>query len=984
MQRVYKLRWILALAIVAVAIGSFVGGVGRVAKFTKQVDSLSDEPPAKSEPRMFDPRTDIWFDSGDPALAAFRDLEARFVGEDPVLVAFTTTEPDGVFSVKSLQTIARLTEAIKKVPYVRTVRSLTDNPWIRWGHISAGSPAEPRPKPEPKTNPEPPDHSADKDTEDDADESDDEGAKAEMGLIVSDLFEKDPATYTQRERHERMISVLGARNSIGLIGEARVREIIGKDANLDDYIGEPRLLENVLSVDGRSTALVVQLIRPRLPDDRLDDAFGAGTIARKAGPAIHASVVQTEALHGIQALLAKDNSYDYKVTGIPVMQEHFQKIAKKDMSFIGLMFLVIGVILLIIYRRVAGFILPLLTVFISILGMLGVILLKGDLINGLTAMTPHMLVAIGVANAVHLVTAYYYLRPNYDDKHELVKATMRFNALPVFLTSATTAVGFLSLATSSIFPMRQFGYTAAIGTVFAYLLSMTLVPSILSLIKLKPIKESKKKKKAKADDDRHWSDPLADWVFAKRLPIVIAGAALAGLAAFGLTQVNLTSDMRLMFGKNDPVVTAVQWLDEKIGGTGDLEILFEGASTTDTPEVAAKRQARITELGIPKTDKEKAELARLTKLEDEYKRGRIADSAKFLVLLDKFQRRLEASADDPKSPLRIFTSFDSALGVLRKIHQVQNKNQGAFYRVPTEADVPPEARKPTIIRDEVLEEDTVIPAQTASTMVAQYYLQFENGAQPEDNLSSTLITPDRRTFRVTMRTRAAGSKNTVAAYNRMLEIAKKEFPQLIGSREDVESGKALSSMSLTGNYYMQMNMISAFSNTLIVSLSLALLVITLIITLVFRSITIGLVSMIPNVLPIMLPLGALALLGVPMDGPAILVAAVGLGICVDDTVHFLTKYTRARKAGKETRAAIRQTFRDVGGALTYTSIVLVFGFSMMTFATFRPNVMIGFLGAAMIGLAWVADFILTPAVLSYIPVKDSQIGHIGEETESDD
>jgi hypothetical protein len=194
------------------AIGAFGSGIGRVGEFTSQVDKLADHPPEKPEPRMFDPRTDIWFDSSDPALKAYREVEDRFIGEDPVLVAFTEpSDPHGVFSVKSLQAIDRLTKQLKTIPYVRTVRSLIANPWIRWGTVDQ-----------------------------------------EEGLIVSDLFEKDAAGYSERERLERMVSVMGAANSAGLIGEEKVREIIGADANFDDHIGEPRLLGNVLSPDGRS------------------------------------------------------------------------------------------------------------------------------------------------------------------------------------------------------------------------------------------------------------------------------------------------------------------------------------------------------------------------------------------------------------------------------------------------------------------------------------------------------------------------------------------------------------------------------------------------------------------------------------------------------------------------------------------------------------------------------------------------------------
>jgi predicted RND superfamily exporter protein len=922
LARVYRFRWALTCVSLLCLVLVFRSGIQRVKGFTTQVNSLSDTPPEKSDLRMFDPRNDIWFDSQDPALRTYHEIEARFVGQDTVLIGLTEpNEPDGVFSLKSLQAIDRLSKKLKKLAYVRTVRSLVANPWIRW-----------------------------------------EDVDGETGLIISDLFEEPPETYSELERSERLVSVLGAKNAIELIGTERVLAIIGKDAKLEDHIGEPRILQNLLNPDGRSTAIAVQLLRPRFSEEKLDETFGAGTLARNVGPAIHSSAVQFEALHAIRALLKAEEAYEFHVTGGPVMREHYMQVAKHDMSFIGLMFVVIAIVLFILYRSVSGVLLPLAIVFLAIMGMLGSILFKGDLINLMTAITPHMLIAIGVASSIHLLTAYVRLRPTHDNKHELVLATLRFNMLPVFLTSLTTIVGFLSLTTSGIVPIKQFGYSTAIGTLIAFVLSMIVVPTFLSLIPLK--KESKKE--SPPSEKAHWSEPLARFVFKRRLSIVLVGAILIVIGGAGFYTVNLTTELRTMFGKDNPVVGDIFWIDDHVSGTGDLDMLFKGAMSSDTQLEASKRLERIAELGTPTTDEYRAELASLKTANEEYARGQIADSPEFLTLLDKFQMRLESEARKPDSPLHIVTSIDSALGVLRKMHQVQNQNLSSFYRVPVDADIPAIARAPRVYFDEVMEEEIVIPGQNASTMIGQYYLQFENGAKPEENLSE-FITPDRRMFRFTMRSRSVGSVGSLKAYARIREIVETEFPQLAASVEDVEAGKAISSMEMTGNTFLQAHMITAFSRTLITSLGLAFLVITIIISLVFRSLRIGLVSMIPNILPIMLPLGFLSLLGTPMDGPAMVVAAVGLGICVDDTIHFLTKYTRAQASGLGHEAAIQKTFKEIGGALTYTSFVLGFAFAMMMFATFRANVMIGALGAIIIALAWAADLILTPAILSFLP-----------------
>ena len=131
----YRYRFPLAALMVISVFGFFGAGIAKVKSFSAQVDSLKDHPPeVPPDPRMFDARYDIWFDPADEGLRTYKDVEDVFVAEDAVIVAFEDTkDPWGVFGVDALSAIARLTANIESVPYVRSVRSLTGNPWIRWG-----------------------------------------------------------------------------------------------------------------------------------------------------------------------------------------------------------------------------------------------------------------------------------------------------------------------------------------------------------------------------------------------------------------------------------------------------------------------------------------------------------------------------------------------------------------------------------------------------------------------------------------------------------------------------------------------------------------------------------------------------------------------------------------------------------------------------------------------------------------------------------
>ncbi|MCZ6689792.1 MAG: MMPL family transporter [Planctomycetota bacterium] len=1038
-KTLYRYRWPLSVVMLLVIVLLVTGGMQRIQRFSAQVDSLKDFPPAagESRPKVFDARFDIWFDPEDSGLRLYRDIEDQFLAEDTVLVAFEEKDdPAGAFSREALGATARLTAEIERIPYVRQVRSLTSNPWIRWG--VAGK--------------------------------DLETGEDEQGLLISDLFEADPESYSDADILERMIAVLGARRASDLVGEDAVRDFIGEDASFDDFLGEPRLIGGVVSADGRTSAIQVQVLRPRIGTEVLDATFGDDETAKRTGPSMFTNEAQWLALDGIELAIAREkglvenapgydrllawvdaaedeeersrrrqdlrdptrrflrgpgeervrkihlftlqedgryvdlsdpadpveapegwepkplSGYDFHVAGMPLFERNFMIVGMEDMKIVGFMFLAIALVLFGLFRRMAGVAVPLVIIGASVLGMLGAIWTRGDLLNNLTAITPNMVTAISIADAVHLIAAYFALRGGYSDRAKLIVEVIRRNALPVFLTSVTTAVGFFSLTISEIVPMRMLGYTGGIGTIFAYLLSMTLVPALLSLLPLRKIRAAAAQAdggvaasgKEAVDLRPHWADGLVHAVVRFRKPIIAVSVVAVIVSLVGLARIEIDSDFRAMFPEDNPVMSDFRWIEQRLGGAGDLEIVFYGAPFEDTTEEVARRESRLEELRgrlwlaaesgdaaeVLSAD-EREELARLGREDGERARRRIAVSTEFLDLVDRFEARLKEEMRSDESPLRVVTNLDSALDVLRKISQVQNENRAEYYRVPRPEDVAESARRPQVAYDPIAEEATFIPAQDAASLAAQYYLQYENGAKPSENLSA-LITADRRGFRLRARLRQAPSIQQQEAFARIREIAEQEFPHLAGTPQAVEEGEALATLTLTGKLFLFAGMNQRFTYSFIQSMSLALVVITILIGLIFRSAALAFLSLIPNVLPLVLPLGMFGILGWSLDGPAVLVVSVALGICVDDTIHFFTKFTRARKRGLPMEDALRAAFREVGWALTITTIVLILGFGVLATSQFRPNSMMGKLALVMIGLAWVADFIVTPALLATV------------------
>jgi hypothetical protein len=151
----------------------------------------------------------------------------------------------------------------------------------------------------------------------------------------------------------------------------------------------------------------------------------------------------------------------------------------------------------------------------------------------------------------------------------------------------------------------------------------------------------------------------------------------------------------------------------------------------------------------------------------------------------------------------------------------------------------------------------------------------------------------------------------------------------------------------------------------------ALVLISIVLALSLRSLRLGLISVLPNVIPIGMAFGIWALIFGEVGFAVSIVAGVSIGIIVDDTVHFLSKYLRARRErGMSSPDAVRYAFSTVGHALWVTSLILVVGFSVLSMSAFWPNATLGLLTALAIAAALLADFFFLPPLLMALDGKE--------------
>jgi hypothetical protein len=270
-----------------------------------------------------------------------------------------------------------------------------------------------------------------------------------------------------------------------------------------------------------------------------------------------------------------------------------------------------------------------------------------------------------------------------------------------------------------------------------------------------------------------------------------------------------------------------------------------------------------------------------------------------------------------------------------------------------------------------------LPTSQEQNFIAPYL----KGISSEGNLLNAYIDSTGRYARMTTFMKDIGT-------DEMKRIEDNLWPQI-----DKIFPKERYEVSMTGKALIFQKGTSYLVNNLIISLSLAIVLIALLMAWMFRSFRMILVSLIPNLLPLLVTAGMMGFLGIPIKPSTILVFSIAFGISVDDTIHFLAKYRQELKANDwKIKRSVYAALRETGVSMFYTSIVLFFGFSVFMISSFGGTVALGGLISATLLFAMLANLLLLPSLLLSLErnianketLKEPAIQIITDEDEEDE
>ncbi len=242
--------------------------------------------------------------------------------------------------------------------------------------------------------------------------------------------------------------------------------------------------------------------------------------------------------------------------------------------------------------------------------------------------------------------------------------------------------------------------------------------------------------------------------------------------------------------------------------------------------------------------------------------------------------------------------------------------------------------------------------QLPTSQEQSYIFAYTKNSDGNANMLKNFVDSTGQYARITTFMKDIGTDKMDVIQERLQQVVTKEFPE---DRYNVSfTGKAL--VFLKGTNYLISN--------LVFSLSLAIILIALFMAWMFRSFRMILISIIPNMLPLLITAGLMGFFGIPIKPSTILVFSIAFGISVDDTIHFLAKYRQELKANNwKIRKSVYAALRETGVSMFYTSIVLFFGFLVFTVSSFGGTIALGGLVSITLLFAMVSNLLLLPSLL---------------------
>jgi predicted RND superfamily exporter protein len=751
-----------------------------------------------------DTSTEGFMHDNDPVLLEYNAFRGQFGRDERVIVALKS---ENIFSLEFLSTLRTLHEELENnVPYLEDITSLYN---VR-------------------------------NTRGEGDQ-----------LITDDLLEKFPTN------------------------DEEVKQI--KQQTIDSHFYKDLLI----SQDGKMTTIIIETdayshegLEEVSDEDAFDEGFEDDPVTTSMQQSERPFLTDKENAQLVNKILQivqkyKSDDIEIFVAGSPSVNHALKSQMRSDMQkFMRITFLIIIVFLFVMFRRASAVFYPLIVTIFPLLVTVGTMAMNDVAFKLPTQIVPSLLMAVSIGATVHILSIFFDRFNTYGDKKDAMVYTLGHSGLAIAMTSVTTAIGIGSFSGSEVAPISDLGMFASLGVMVSLVLTLTLLPALLSITKLK--------QKVKTESDR------LDIIMRKLSVIPIhhyksilaVSGVLIIVALMAASKIELSHNPLKWFQPESYDRISTEAIDESLNGSVTIEVII------DTKEENGWNDPdRLKKLNILSADMEK--------------------------YVDQFTH---------------VGKVISLATIVKETNRALHENQESYYTIPDNAD-----------------------------LVSQELLLFENSGS--DDLEDVVDSQFSKA-RVTVKLPWTDAVKAVEVLNYVKEETTKRFENEV--------------VITTGMIPLLINTFAQAISSSVTSYFIAAIAITFMMMLILGSMRIGLISMIPNLTPIIMGLLLMYAANIPLDMFTLLIGSIAIGLAVDDTIHFMHNFRRYYINTGDAAKAIEQTFFTTGKAMVITTIVLSLGFYAYMMANMISVQNFGLLTGSVIVLALFADLLLAPALMMVV------------------
>jgi len=650
------------------------------------------------------------------------------------------------------------------------------------------------------------------------------------------------------------------------------------ERGFDEILNSPVYRNFVISEDGSTSGIIVNI--------KKDKNLKKFQKKSKSEFENYKDIIKKKNHENILEIREVIKSYDQigkiYLGGIPMITDDMMSFIKSDIFVFGIgVSVFIIATLWLVFRRIIWIVIPISSCFFSVLIMTGLLGLLGWKVTVISSNFIALMLILTMAMNIHVSTRFLQLKKDYPDlkNFEIILMTSSKMFWPILYTVLTTVCAFLSLIFSQIKPIIDFGWMMALGLVTSFIITFTLLPTLLIFF----YKNSGGIKKNGDSKITTFFGKISinnkNIIFTTTILVII-------LSAVGISRLEVENSFINYFNKDTEIYKGMKLIDEKLGGTTPLEVIL-------------KFPKKIVENNDTEND-------------DDWNDDNDDDNDKYWFTKDKIER-IEKVHNylDSLPPVGKVLSLSSIIEVATQLNK--NKPLGALEIGVLYSKIP-----------ESIKKEIIDPYISIKDNEARISLRIKDS---QDGL--------RR--------------------NELIKKIKFDLKNKLKLKED--------EFKLAGVLILFNNLLQSLFKSQILTLGFVMAGIFAMFLVLFKNLKLSLIGVVPNFIAAFFILGIIGLLGIPLDMMTITIAAITIGIAVDNSIHYIYRFKEEYEQNKDYNKTLRLCHSTVGVAILNTSITIIFGFSILIFSKFIPTIYFGvFTGIAML-LAMVSVLTLLPALI---------------------